>query len=312
MRKFMLQTIISEFPFRIGYEDDILLLGSCFSDDIGAKFSYFGFNSLSNPHGTIFHPDVIARNILEGLSGQMKVRQVERDGILLSYNAGSQIYGTDSEQLIERLNERNELLKKYLNSSKVIFITFGTAWGYIEKESAEVVANCHKVPSQNFEKRLSSVEEMEKNWLETIDKIKKVNPSVKIVLTVSPVRHSKEGLVENNRSKARLIELAYRLSGNDDIFYFPSYEILIDELRDYRFYKKDLVHPSAQAIEIIWERLIEHILDEKHANLLELIGQYRSMCEHDLLHPESSSASSFEKRKADLKEKIMSSGIEIK
>lgn len=308
----MLQTAIEDFSFRIGYTDDILLLGSCFSDDIGAKFSYFGFNSLSNPYGTIFHPEVIARNILEGLSDQMKVRQVERDEILLSYNSGSQIYGTDSEQLVKRLNERKELLKKYLSSSKVIFITFGTAWGYIERETGEIVANCHKAPSQNFEKKLSSIEEMEGQWTEAIKKIKQGNPEVKIVLTVSPVRHSKEGLVENNRSKARLIELVNRLSGISDVYYFPSYEILIDELRDYRFYKKDLVHPSAEAVEIIWERLIEHILDEKDVNLLELISQYRSMCEHVLMHPESSNASSFENRKVDLKEKILSSGIVIK
>lgn len=308
----MLQTVIEDFPFRIGYADDILLLGSCFSDDIGAKLSYYGFNSLSNPYGTIFHPYVIARNILEGLSDQMKVRQVERDEILMSYNAGSQIYGTDSEQLVKKLNERKELLKKYLISSKVIFITFGTAWGYIERETGEIVANCHKAPSQNFEKKLSSIEEMEKQWTEAIKKIKQGNPEVKIVLTVSPVRHSKEGLVENNRSKARLIELVYHLSGISDVYYFPSYEILIDELRDYRFYKKDLVHPSAEAIEIIWERLIEHILNEKDVNLLELISQYRSMCEHVLIHPESSNASSFENRKVDLKEKILSSGIVIK
>jgi hypothetical protein len=312
MKPLLLTTKIDSYPFQIEYKDAITLIGSCFSDDIGNKFNYFGFNSLSNPFGTLFHPSAIARNIKECFEKGADYRIIERDGVYLSLNAGAEVYGLDEQELQTKFDERRALLKNALHNSSIVFVTFGTSWAYTETESGYIVANCHKLPTSLFERGLTPLEEMFQDWSKVISLLKTQNPSIKIVFTVSPVRHSKEGLIENNRSKARLIELVSELSEIKDVYYFPSYEIVIDELRDYRFFKEDLVHPSQQAIDYIWEKLVSVLFTDQSKPILKLVEDYRILSNHKVLHPGSPSERSMMKKLDSLREKLEDLQISLK
>ncbi len=251
---FKLQFEISKADFNIQHGESIVFLGSCFSDEMAAKASYYGFPVLSNPFGTVFHPSVISRFILESIQSIKEERIFQREDLFLSWDANSTIFDYSEEKYKQQLQAIRSRFVETLSKSKLLFITFGTAWGYELNDQKYTVANCHKVPNTQFTKRLSLIEELEQEWLNTITILQNNFPDLKIVFTVSPVRHVKDGLVENNQSKAILIELVRRLNEKTTSEYFPSYEIMIDELRDYRFYKTDRVHPSEEAIEYIWKR----------------------------------------------------------
>lgn len=253
--KFKLNFDVLEGILNLSHKDSAILIGSCFSDEMNAHYSFSGYHVLSNPFGTIFHPTAIYNVINSSLIDNEHVDTLEADGLHYSWDSAHKVYGGTSEDLNETILSLRKKIKTELLNAGLLIVTFGTAWGYRLKESGLLVGNCHKAPANSFIKELSSVDEMKQKWDNLIPLLKTQNPNLKIVFTVSPVRHKKDGLSENNRSKARLIELAhYLVEKYDKTFYFPSYEILIDELRDYRFYAEDLVHPSSQAIEYIWEK----------------------------------------------------------
>jgi hypothetical protein len=271
----------------LSYTDSVLLLGSCFSDSIGEKFEQGGFKIESNTFGTLFHPIAISNIIHSALNCNEDVAVYQRDDLYFSWDSASKIYATSEIKLIERVIEKRQELSDRIKNARLICITLGTAWEYKIKSSAVLVGNCHKAPQNLFEKSMSAIDKMQKEWESALKLIKNVNPSAKIVFTVSPVRHVKDGLVENNRSKARLLELVQQLSDKYNIIYFPSYEIAIDQLRDYRFFEEDMIHPNRQAIDFIWERFVAFGFSDKTIGLMEERNRLKMQLNHKSLHPES-------------------------
>lgn len=284
---FKLNFEIPKSPFSLTYDKPFVLLGSCFSDEIGDKIYQAGFDAESNTFGTLFHPTAISNVVESSLNENQSVDVYQRDGLFFSWDAASKIYAESEEELISKVLEARRLLCAKIKEAGVIVLTFGTAWKYNLSSSGKVVGNCHKAPQSLFNKSLSSVEEMKSEWKNVLSLIRKLNSTTKIIFTVSPVRHIKDGLIENNRSKSRLIELVNELISLSDTYYFPSYEILIDELRDYRFYGDDFVHPNKTAIQYIWVRFKETLLSEDTKSILKEREQIVAQLNHISLHPDS-------------------------
>jgi hypothetical protein len=281
---------IPESNLKISHNDSLLFLGSCFSDEMGNESKKHGFQSVSNPMGTFFHPLVIAQFILDCIKEPTKERVFKREDVCLSWDAGAYVYGMTVEQLIAKKRAiRNSFLKS-LKSAKVMFITFGSAYGYRLREDNKFVANCHKMPQSIFNKEFTKIEEMELVWSKIIDLLKEINSDLSLVFTVSPVRHIKDGLIENNRSKARLIEVVSRLVEKGSCTYFPSYEMIMDDLRDYRFYGADLVHPNQTAITYVWEGFSKVFLTKDSIDLAIKVRRLKERHAHQLIHPESNAS----------------------
>lgn len=242
---------------KIGYDSGILLLGSCFVENIGSKLEYAKFKTLQNPFGILFHPAAIA-GFLEKVQTRHRFSEADifyHNERWHSFDAHSALSHPDKEEMLQRLNAAVEVAYHFLETMSHVIITPGTAWAYDLLETGQTVANCHKLPQKNFRKELKEVKEDLKRSVEMIHSL---NPEASVVFTVSPVRHLKDGFVENQVSKAKLItaisELIKEPALEGRVHYFPSYEIMMDELRDYRFYKEDMIHPSATAVDYIWQR----------------------------------------------------------
>ena len=239
----------------INYSSKVLLLGSCFAQNMGAKLEYYKFQQCTNPFGILFHPVAIEKLITRAVN---QTWFTSKDVFLQNeqwhcFLAHSKLSNTSEEDLISALNSALEKLRfSLLEASHVVF-TFGTAWVYRHLENDTIVANCHKVPQKEFVKQLLSPDDVSDVLLGIETKLRTINPTCSIINTVSPVRHIKDGLLANSRSKAHLIAGVQEIVSPEKLnYYFPSYEIMMDELRDYRYYKEDLIHPNQTAIAIIW------------------------------------------------------------
>ena len=292
--KLKIDLLVNPATKKITHESNCLFIGSCFSDDISKKFEAGGLNILTNPFGTLFHPLAIL-NLFEDVDIDSTCFQ--RDDVWLSWLASGVIFGFSKDELVFKLNSLKNELHNYLKECDFLFLTLGTAIGYRLKSTNQLVANCHKMPMSLFYKELTNATEMTNHWLKLIEKIKSINPSIEIVFTVSPVRHIKEGVIENNISKSQLFSLIYLLKEN----YFPSYEIVNDELRDYRFFKEDLVHPNQQAIDYVWEKFRDSYMDIKTNVLIDEVMSIRRMLHHKTLYINSAESIKFQEK---LKEKI--------
>lgn len=282
--EFKLNFELSKPHFTIKHGEGMVFLGSCFSDEIAEKARYSGMNVSANPFGTVFHPTLLSTFINESIKGVVNERILNRNDVFLSWDANSTIFDYGSSELIEKLQQiRNNFINE-VKSAKVLFVTFGTAWIYRRLEDDHFVANCHKIAATHFSKELISSDTIYHQWEKTVDILKELNPTLEIVFTVSPVRHIKDGLVENNQSKAILIDVVRRLTEKYSLYYFPSYEIVIDELRDYRFYKKDRVHPSDEAIEYIWRRFEILFYDKDTIDLNHQVEAFRRVLSHKSIH----------------------------
>jgi len=266
-------------PFKIDHKSNLLFLGSCFSDEIALIAAQQGFHCLSNPLGTIFHPLPLARFIKQCISGVEYERLLERNGRWFSWDASSLINGDSENSIIQKLMPIRQNWMEELHKTSVLFVTFGTAWGY-KLSDKTIVANCHKKEQSLFQKELTESQEIIDVWLEAIDLLKHVNSEIKIVFTVSPVRHIRDGLVENNFSKAILIDALRRLNMCSNTYYFPSYEIVIDQLRDYRFFKQDRIHPTEEAVNVVWDYFMTHYTDGNTKKIAGEIGAYSKMRSH--------------------------------
>ncbi|MDW5287588.1 GSCFA domain-containing protein [Formosa sp. PL04] len=244
---------------QIDYQSKVLLLGSCFVENIGEKFDYFKFQNLQNPFGVLFQPKAIERLISHAVNGKIytDIDLFSQDEVWHCFEAHSKLSGLDKAQVLNGLNSALKQTKQFLDTSTHIVITLGTAWVYRNLASNTIVANCHKVPQKAFKKELLSSAEIAQSLQQMLRLIASVNPNVHVVFTVSPIRHTKDGFVENTRSKSHLISAIHQLlddSETHQLHYFPSYEIMMDELRDYRFYAADLIHPNQMAVDYIWEK----------------------------------------------------------
>ncbi len=279
----------SKYP--IDYESKIVSLGSCFAENMGEKFEYFKFQNTVNPFGIIFNPVSIEKLVSRIINQQ---EFTENDVFFHNerwhcFEVHSDLSHENKSAFLNQLNQIIEQSNHRIIESTHIIITYGTSWIYQLKTTNEVVANCHKVPQSNFEKVILSVATIEKSIQNTIDSIRKVNPNCNIIFTVSPVRHLKDGFIENQRSKAHLITAIHQVIAD----YFPSFEILIDELRDYRFYASDMLHPSQMAIDYIWERFFETAISEDSYPIMETVCSIQKGLTHRPFHPNSKSHQKF-------------------
>ena len=248
--KFRTELPAPKFRFQISYNDRILLLGSCFSDHIGTFLAQNRFNVLSNPFGTLFNPVSIANAIKMTMQPDLFTADYRYffDNRWVSFAHHGSFSHTDENQFITRINQQFSITKNFLEKTQFLFITFGTAYCYRFLERDLVAANCHKIPNTKFTKFRLTIDEIVHIYQEIIQKIQEINPAAKIVFTVSPVRHLGDGFHENQLSKSVLHLAIEQLTDDENIFYFPAYEILMDDLRDYRFYAEDLCHVGENAV----------------------------------------------------------------
>ncbi len=305
--QFTTQIPIPKSSTPIDYNSKIVSLGSCFAENMGAKFHYFKFQNNTNPFGIIFNPVSIERLIDRVVNDQIfKVEDIfYYNEQWHCYEVHSDLSDSNNEILLQNLNQFLIEAKKQLIGATHIIITYGTSWVYRNIKSDSIVANCHKVPQNQFAKELLSAETIEKSIQNTLDVIKKLNPNCTIIFTISPVRHLKDGFVENQVSKANLITALFRSlevhpSGAEGD-YFPSYEIMMDELRDYRFYAPDMIHPSQVAIDYIWQRFKETTISENAYENMGAVESIQRSLQHRPFNPNSESHQKFE---INLKEKI--------
>ena len=302
-----LQTQIPLKPLEnsIDYNAKVFLMGSCFVENIGEKFSYYKFQSLVNSFGIIFHPKAI-ENLISRIIQQKKF--TKEDVFFLNerwhcFEVHSVLSNPSEEIFLNKLNEILEESFSFLKTASHIVFTLGTAWGYENKESANLVANCHKVPQKNFNKVLFNAIEIEASLKIITRLIKEINPKAAILFTVSPVRHLKDGFIENQRSKAHLITAIHQIIEKDtSISYFPSYEIMMDELRDYRFYAEDMIHPNKTAINYIWEKFKETAVASSCTNTMKEVEKIQSGLSHRPFNTESDEFIKFQEK---LQQKIV-------
>jgi hypothetical protein len=265
--------------FILSHGSDWLFLGSCFSDEIAKKARYSGFKCASNPFGTVFHPIPLARFLEACIVSSEEEYIFEKEHVFYSWDSNATICSLTERELRIALQALRMEWYQRLQNASVLFVTFGTAWAY-RLSNGLVVANCHKQPHSQFTKELTEINELTDVWLKIVQRLTKMNPDLKIVFTVSPVRHSRDGLVENNQSKALLIELIRRLTLVKDVTYFPSYEIVNDQLRDYRFFKPDRVHPTDETVSIVWEAFLRFYTDTPTRKAVQEIVSYRKFAAH--------------------------------
>ena len=275
---------------QVGYGDKILLLGSCFADNIGAKFAEHYFQATVNPFGTLYNPASIAAAITNIGNSQL----VEHNGLWHSMMHHGAFSGKDKEEVLTRCEQSRALLHSALMEASTVVVTFGTAWVY-EMED-RVVANCHKLPANRFTRRCLTVNEIVEMWQPIVASM----PDKHWIFTVSPIRHVKDGLHANQISKAILLQAVDQLGQS----YFPSYEIMMDELRDYRFYAEDMVHPSAVAVEYIWQRFVDTYMNKDTQTEMRVLNQLWRDNQHRMLHPDTDEARTFVQRLAERKAQL--------
>ncbi len=278
---------------KITYDTSICMLGSCFSDSIGGKLVRNKLKVLKNTFGTLYHPAAIRKNLLD-TGPALKQDIVQIDNRYLHYDMHSDVCATSMIDVLRRVKEQRKVTSAYLATCDFVFLTLGTAWHFYHRELNRIVANCHKQPSRLFERRLSSVTEVTADLQAIIGYIKEVNADANIVLTVSPVRHIRDGLIENNRSKSHLLTAVHEVCDNHHhVQYFPSYELVIDDLRDYRFYESDMIHPSEQAIEYVFDALKETYMNQETVDVMNKVEKVMKSLEHRPLDPSSPQHQSF-------------------
>jgi len=278
-----------DLPEKINLRDKIMLSGSCFTEHMSAKFSHYKFQIMDNPHGILFNPVSLARSIQACITKQVYTEQdiFLDQGIWASWDFHSRYADPDPLTSLSSMNQATETGHHFLKNAQWLILTFGSAFVY-QLENGRVVANCHKAPAKLFRKRLLSADEVLSELDNLIHRVFLFNPGIRIIFTISPVRHLRDGFVENNRSKAVLIQAVHHLVNKfDKIFYFPSYELVIDDLRDYRFYAEDMVHPNYQATNYVWEKFADSSITDSTRETMKEIHKLKAAVLHKPLHPDS-------------------------
>ncbi len=284
--KFRTELNIPTSSFSINHQDKIFSIGSCFAENIGAKLAYYKFNIAVNPFGILFNPISIekALSFILQETPPNELHFVQNE-LWHSLDFHSQIAASSPNDLLDKLYQIKANAKEHIESSSFLFITLGTAFAYKYKNTNQYVANCQKIAAQHFQKELLSINEIETSLHRIVALIKSQTQVKKIIFSISPVRHIKDGIIENNLSKAHLISALHAIK-DDVVQYFPAYEFLMDDLRDYRFYDNDLLHPNSQAIQYIWEKFSAAYFSEETINLNQNIGIIQQGLLHKPFHPE--------------------------
>jgi len=268
----------------------ILFLGSCFSDEIGNQAQIHGLKASSNPFGTLFHPFAIGQGIIDSLEEKMVCEIIQQDDVFFHWGSSSKIHAYTKEELEYKVVEERRKVNEQLRNTSHLFVTFGTSKGYFHNIINQIVANCHKQHPSLFEIQNKNSAEIIEFWKPILEKLVAFNPSMQIIFTVSPVRHLKDGIIENNRSKSQLLLAVEALAKHKNCNYFPSYEIVMDELRDYRFFKNDFAHPNELAVEYVWQRFANTYLSENTKSICDRIKAVKIALNHKMLFENSKKA----------------------
>jgi len=293
---------------QIDYHSKLLLLGSCFSENIGNKLNYYKFQVTQNPFGILFHPKAIETLITNVINEKVYTEDdiFELNERWHCFDAHSSLSLADKNKLLQHLNSTMQLTFQQLQNSSHVIITLGTAWVYRYISSDIIVANCHKVPQKQFLKELLSVDEVTESLESITALIRSINPKASIIFTVSPVRHVKDGFIQNQQSKSHLIAGIHNvIEPRKNTHYFPSYEIMMDELRDYRFYKEDMIHPNQTAIHYIWEKFFETWFSENTMQTITKVEEIQKGLAHKPFNPNSEAHQKFLKKLKEKKEKLV-------
>lgn len=276
--------------------DGILTQGSCFSEAIGQRLATHKMNTLVNPFGVIYNPESIHKVLSCSIFNEPLPEHtfLQNQGVHLNYNFHSALSSLRKEELVSRLTNTIGSTHYFFKDVRWIMITYGTAWVYSRNDTGEVVANCHKLPSAMFSKSLMSVASIVRSFKDFYEQLKEFNPDARIILTISPVRHLKDTIELNSVSKSILRVACHELAGSyEDVDYFPAYEIVMDDLRDYRFYKGDMLHPTAEAENYIWEKFMERYFSPHLKDFVMKWSVILSAMGHRPFHPESSAHQQF-------------------
>ena len=287
---------IPESPIKITHRDGVLALGSCFSENIGKKMSDAGFRIDVNPFGVQYNPVSIRNSLRFLLDGKrFTAEDLFFDGSLWnSFSHSSLFSDIEQEKCLGKINSRLEKSNLQMSEMRFLFITFGTSWVFSTTETGEIVSNCHKLPAQHFIRYSLSVEDIVHDYRNLIQRLNTQNPDLNIIFSVSPIRHWKDGAHENSLSKARLLLAVDNLQKEfANVHYFPAYELLMDELRDYRFYASDMLHPSETAVNYIWERFSDCYFSAETKKIKAELEQLNADLAHRPLHPESANYQKF-------------------
>ncbi len=292
---------------QIDYTSKVMLLGSCFSENIGKKFEYYQFQHAVNPFGILFHPKAIETF----LTRVIKQQNYKEDEFVFHneryhcLDAHSCLSNTNASVLVNNLNEILQNTHQQLTEASHLVITLGTAWTYHHIAKNTTVANCHKIPQQQFKKSILSVNAITSSLTTTEQLIRQLNTDVQIIYTVSPVRHIKDGFVENMQSKAHLISAIHQITKTLNTHYFPAYEILMDELRDYRFYTPDMLHPNETAIDYIWEKFQYVWLHQNTTQTMKEVAAIQNGLAHRPFNPDTEQHQQFLEKLNYKKEKLI-------
>lgn len=287
------------FPEKIAHEQNIFLAGSCFTEHIGAKLEQHKFNILQNPNGILFNTASLSQSIINYIDEKIYTAEelFHFNELWTSWDHHSKFSSIAKEICLQQINDSQAAAHNFLKTADWAILTLGSAFVYElteEKQKGRIVANCHKLPASSFTKRLLGLEEVLTQLDGLIYRLKKFNPKLKIIFTISPVRHLREGLIENNRSKATLIQAVHQVVDKfAGLYYFPAYELVIDDLRDYRFYAEDMVHPNYAATNYVWEKFVQTCIDSKALPLMKELHAVYMATQHKPFNPTSQSHQQF-------------------
>ncbi len=274
---------IEQHSKKITYKTPVMLLGSCFTDYIGDRLSSYKFPVVHNPFGVLYNPASVRSAIDRLISGRLFTTEDLGfyKGLWFSFSHSTAFSRSGRQQCLDEINRGIKSASEHLYHAEFLFITLGTAWVFEYKKTGQIVANCHKIPAKEFNRYLLGADQVVTSYNTLIEQIRNRNPRIHIILTVSPVRHLKDGAVGNQISKATLLLAAHQLvNKHENVYYFPAYEIFMDELRDYRFYSEDMLHPSASGIAYTWQRFEEIFIDNSVQGLMKEIERIRKIIEH--------------------------------
>lgn len=290
---------VNEFSVKVDINNQILLLGSCFAENMGQKLLDYKFQVESNPFGILYNPVSIAQSISRLINKKEFTVDdiIEKDGIFHSFYHHSRFSSTDRTEVLNSINQSLALAGQKIASSDFLFITFGTAWVFEYNKTGKVVSNCHKIPSKEFTRKRLSVIEVVSVYEKILNQLLELNPKLNIVFTVSPIRHMKDGAVENQLSKSTLLlAVSHLVDTFSQVNYFPAYEIVMDDLRDYRFYKNDMIHPSELAIDYIWNKFKSSLIKNSTFSLMDKVDRIVKAAQHKPFQPEAAPHQKFIKK----------------
>lgn len=300
---FLTNIDIKPLPLPITYHHKLMLTGSCFTEHIGNNLAELKFQVLQNPNGILFEPLSVCRSFVSYIQN----KQYKEEDLFYfnelwqSWDHHSRFSHPDKKICLQQINASQTKAYHFIKEADWLIITLGSSFAYKLYENNCFVANCHKAPAQWFEKILIPIDEQIATLDNTIHQLFHFNPKLKIIFTISPVRHLRDGVVENNRSKARLIETVQHLVNKfDRLFYFPAYELVIDVLRDYRFYDVDLAHPNYAATQFVMEKFTDYAFRESTLKLMKEIKQIVNAKNHKAFHPGSNQHQQFLKQHGEL------------